>query len=165
MQDQKERVSLRLNGENCEVEVQPKELLLDVLRDNLSLKGARRGCGDNICGACTVLIDGMAVHSCSVLAAQASGHEILTIEGLAQGGILHPIQKAFIEEGALQCGYCTPGMILAAKAFLDCNPRPNLTEIRLALTGNLCRCTGYSKIVTAILAASQQKIYGNSELA
>ena len=158
MTGQKEKVSLRLNGEDCEVEVKPNELLLDVLRDNLSLKGARRGCGDNICGACTVLLDGMAAHSCSVLAVQAAGRQVLTIEGLAQGGILHPIQKAFIQEGALQCGYCTPGMILAAKAFLDCNPRPNLAEIRLALTGNLCRCTGYSKIVTAILAASQQKI-------
>jgi carbon-monoxide dehydrogenase small subunit len=158
MKDQSERVYLRLNGEDHEIEVQPNQLLLDVLRDRLSLKGARRGCGDNICGACTVLLDGMVVHSCSVLAVQASGHEILTIEGLAQGATLHPIQEAFIQEGALQCGYCTPGMILAAKALLDSSPRPSPSEIRFALTGNLCRCTGYSKIVAAVLAASRQNI-------
>ena len=150
-----ELVSLRVNGEVYEVQVPPKRLLLDELRDQLGLTGARRGCEDNVCGACTVLLDGMAVHSCTVLAVRAAGSDILTIEGLAKDGHLHPIQEAFVREGAIQCGYCTPGMILAAKTLLDANPEPSEAEIRAYLTGNLCRCTGYGTIVKAILAAAR----------
>lgn len=151
----KQKIQLKVNGETYEPEVPPKRLLLDVLRDELGLTGARRGCDDGFCGACTVLLDGVAVHSCSVLAVRASGHDILTIEGLAQNGKLHPLQDAFVQYGAIQCGYCTPGMILAAKALLDTNPRPTEQEVRWGLTGNLCRCTGYVKIVEAVLAASR----------
>jgi aerobic carbon-monoxide dehydrogenase small subunit len=152
----KQRISLQVNGGRYELDVTPNRLLLDVLRDELSLTGARRGCEDSICGACTVLLDGRSVHACSVLAVRASGHNVLTIEGLAQKGRLHPLQESFIHHGAIQCGYCTPGMILAAKALLAENSKPTEQEVRSGLIGNLCRCTGYVKIVQAVLAAAQR---------
>lgn len=150
----KQRIFLKVNGDNYELEVPHERLLLDVLREDLGLTGARRGCEEGFCGACTVLMDGKTVHSCSVLAVRASGCGILTIEGLARNGELHTLQKAFMQYGAVQCGYCTPGMILAGKALLDINPHPTEQEVRWNLTGNLCRCTGYTKIVKAIMAAS-----------
>lgn len=152
----RQRISLQVNGESYELEVPSNRLLLDVLRDDLGLTGARRGCEDSFCGACTVLLNGQAVHTCSVLAVRASGHNILTIEGLAQRGKLHPLQEAFIQDGAIQCGYCTPGMILAATALLSENPEPTEQEVRWGLIGNLCRCTGYVKIVQAVLAAAKK---------
>lgn len=152
----RERISLQVNGGRYELDVPPKRLLLDLLRDDLGLTGARRGCEDSICGACTVLLNGQAVHSCSVLAVRASAQKIITIEGLAENSKLHPLQEAFIEHGAIQCGYCTPGMILAGKALLDENPYPTEQEVRWGLIGNLCRCTGYMKIVKAVLAAAER---------
>jgi carbon-monoxide dehydrogenase small subunit len=152
----RERISLQVNGVRYELEVPSKRLLLDLLRDDLSLTGARRGCEDSICGACTVLLNGQAVHSCSILAVRAAGQQILTIEGLAENGKIHPLQEAFIQHGAIQCGYCTPGMILAGKALLDENPHPMEQEVRSGLIGNLCRCTGYVKIVKAVLGAAER---------
>lgn len=149
----KQVLSFRVNGEECEVYVEPWKTLLDVLRNELELTGTKVGCEAGACGACTVLIDGKAVKSCLVLAPQAKGKDILTIEGLAQNGQLDPLQQAFIDHFALQCGYCTPGMILAAKALLDENPKPTEDEVKEALYGNLCRCTGYVKIIEAVLAA------------
>jgi aerobic-type carbon monoxide dehydrogenase small subunit (CoxS/CutS family) len=146
-----ERVELQINGEKTLVEIQPAALLLDVLRD-LGLQGAKRGCETSHCGCCTVVIDGNAVHSCVVLAARAGGKEITTIEGLAKGGELHPLQKQFLKFGALQCGYCTPGMVLAGKALVDKNKNPTLADVRAGLDGNLCRCTGYTPIFKAVLA-------------
>jgi len=151
----KQAIQLRVNGEVYPLDVEPHWLLLDVLRDGLGLTGARRGCETGFCGACTVLLDGRPVHSCSVLAVRAQGKEITTIEGLARNGQLHPLQESFIQHGAIQCGYCTPGMILAAKALLDENPHPTEAEVRAAISGNLCRCTGYVKIVQAILAVAR----------
>ncbi|MBI2369389.1 MAG: (2Fe-2S)-binding protein [Deltaproteobacteria bacterium] len=150
-------VTLRVNGRRYELQVRPDRLLLDVLRDELRLTGARRGCETGYCGACTVLLDGQAVHACCLLAVRAGGREIQTIEGLASNGKLHPLQRAFIEEGAVQCGYCTPGMILSAKALLDENPAPGPEEIRQGISGNLCRCTGYVKIIRAIQTVAQAK--------
>lgn len=150
----RQRISLQVNGVSYELDVPPKRLLLDLLRDDLGLTGARRGCEDSICGACTVLLNGQAVHACSILAVRAAGQQILTIEGLAENGEIHPLQEAFIEHGAIQCGYCTPGMILAGKALLDENPHPTEQEVRWGLIGNLCRCTGYMKIVKAVLSAA-----------
>lgn len=152
----RQSISLQVNGESHKLEVPPNRLLLDVLRDDIGLTGARRGCEDSICGACTVLLNGQAVHACSVLAVRASGQKILTIEGLAEKDKLHPLQEAFIQRGAIQCGYCTPGMILAAKALLSENPHPTEHEVRWGLIGNLCRCTGYVKIVEAVLAAAER---------
>lgn len=152
----KQSIYLEVNGEGYKLDVAPNRLLLDVLRDDLSLTGARRGCEDSICGACTVLLNGQAVHACSILAVRVSGEKILTIEGLAENGKLHPLQEAFIQHGAIQCGYCTPGMILAAKAFLTENPHPTEQAVRWGLIGNLCRCTGYVKIVKAVLAAAEK---------
>ena len=149
-------ISLQVNGVSYELDVPPQRLLLDFLRDDLSLTGARRGCEDSICGACTVLLNGQAVHSCSILAVRAAGQQILTIEGLAENGKIHPLQEAFIQHGAIQCGYCTPGMILAGKALLDENPHPMEQEGRSGLIGNLCRCTGYVKIVKAVLGAAER---------
>jgi len=145
---------LTVNGEEHHLEVEPRRTLLEVLREDLELNGARRGCEENFCGACTVLLDGAAVHSCSILAVQARGREVTTIEGLAVDGLLHPLQEAFVEYGAVQCGYCTPGIIMSALAFLSGNPRPTDEEVRQALVGNLCRCTGYVKIVQAIQSAA-----------
>ncbi len=134
--------------------MEARQTLLDALRYDLGLTGTKEGCGDGNCGSCTVLLNGQAVNSCLVFAVEADGQEVLTIEGLGQDGKLHPLQETFIEEGAIQCGFCTPGVILTAKAFLDSNPQPTEGEIRLAIAGNLCRCTGYDKIVRAIVKAA-----------
>lgn len=151
----KQLIQLRVNDELHEVAAQPWRTLLEVLRAELGLTGAKRACETGDCGACTVLVDGKAVTSCLVLAVEAQGKEILTIEGLAKDGQLHPLQSAFVEHGGIQCGFCTPGMILSAKALLDENPEPTEEEVRRAIAGNLCRCTGYVKIVEAIVAASR----------
>lgn len=146
---------LIVNGKPYDLKVGGSETLIDVLRDRLDLTGTKRGCGRGDCGACTVLLNGEAVNSCLVLALQADGQEILTIEGLAPEGELHPLQKAFVEHGAVQCGYCTPGMILSAKVLLDQNPRPTRDEIITGISGNLCRCTGYVQIIEAIQSLMQ----------
>jgi carbon-monoxide dehydrogenase small subunit len=148
-------IQLRVNGELYEVAVHPHWTLLEVLREELDLTGAKKCCDAGDCGGCTVILDGKPVVSCLTLAVEADGRDILTIEGLAQNGQLHPIQNAFVEHGAIQCGFCTPGVIMSAKALLDENPNPTEEEVRRAIAGNLCRCTGYVKIVEAILAASQ----------
>jgi carbon-monoxide dehydrogenase small subunit len=152
----KQDITLKINGESYEVRVKPSETLLEVLRDKLGLTGTKEGCDTGKCGACTVLIDGKAVRSCLTLAIAARDKEITTIEGLAQGEELHPIQQAFVEHGALQCGFCTPGMVMISKAFLEDNPNPTEKEIREALVGNICRCTGYVKIVEAIQASAKE---------
>jgi len=149
-------LTMKLNGEQVTVEVKPDAMLVDVLRDQLELTGTKEACGEGECGACTVLLDGEPVTSCLVPALKARGQEVMTVEGLASGGDLHLLQKAFIEYGAVQCGYCTPGMLMSAKALLDRNPQPTEEEIRQAISGNLCRCTGYIKIVDAIKAASEE---------
>ncbi|HHY37837.1 MAG TPA: (2Fe-2S)-binding protein [Clostridia bacterium] len=146
---------MKVNGKTYEVLVDPLSPLSSVLRDQLRLTGTKVGCGKGECGACTVIMDGRAVNSCLVMAGDADGSEIVTIEGLASSGKLHPIQEAFVETGALQCGFCTPGMIMSAKALLDSNPSPTEEEIRRALSGNLCRCTGYHKIIDAVRIASK----------
>ena len=145
-------LQLNVNGLTHEVAVSPTARLLDVLRNQLDLTGTKEGCGTGQCGSCTVLLDGRPVTSCMVFVGDAVGREITTIEGLAPPGKLHPLQQAFIDHGAVQCGFCTPGMILAAKALLDDNPSPTADEVRHALAGNLCRCTGYRKIFDAIQA-------------
>jgi carbon-monoxide dehydrogenase small subunit len=149
-----ELIQLKVNGQLYEVAVEPWRTLAEVLRDKLYLTGTKIGCNEGNCGTCTVLVDGKVVKSCIMLAHQAKGKEILTIEGLAQGNELHPIQQAFMDHFAVQCGFCTPGMVLAAKAFLEETPDPTEDEVRDALSGNLCRCTGYVKIVEAVLAAA-----------
>jgi carbon-monoxide dehydrogenase small subunit len=143
-------VNMAINGRTVTDNVPPALTLLDFLRDWLGLKGAKRSCDLQVCGACTVLVDGKAVSSCTFLAFEARNTEVTTIEGLAQDGELHPIQQSFIDNAAFQCGFCTPGMILAAKSLLDQNPHPNEEEIRAYMIGNICRCTGYKKIVEAI---------------
>ncbi len=150
----KQNVSFKVNGDVYEVLVEPRDSLLDTLRNKVNLTGTKKGCDTGDCGACTVIMDGRPVNSCLTLAVEAQGREILTIEGLAKGSELHPIQDAFIKYGAVQCGYCTPGMILSAKALLDENPRPTEDEVKHAIAGNLCRCTGYVKIIEAIMGAS-----------
>ena len=147
----KKRITLTVNKQDRELLVDTRQTLLDVLRYEMGLTGTKEGCGDGNCGSCTVLLDGKAVNSCLVFAVEADGQQITTIEGLSEQGTLHPLQQAFIDEGAVQCGFCTPGMILTAKAFLDSNPRPTEAQVRLAIAGNLCRCTGYDRIVRAIL--------------
>ena len=147
-------VSLTVNGFRHELELEPRELLVYVLRERLGLTGTVVGCDTSSCGACTVLLDGESVKSCTVLGVQADGHEITTIEGLAENGELHPLQESFREHHALQCGYCTSGMVLAAVSYLAENPNPTAPEIRHALEGNLCRCTGYQNIVDAIEAVA-----------
>jgi len=149
-----ETLTMSVNGEAVLVHIKPDTLLLDVLRDHLGLMGTKEACGEGECGSCTVLLDGEPVTSCLVPALKAQGREVLTVEGLASSGELHPLQKAFIEHGAVQCGYCTPGMLMSAKALLDRNPRPEEDQIKEAISGNLCRCTGYVKIVEAIRAAA-----------
>ena len=149
-------IQLIVNGEPYEVMVKPSETLLYVLREKLGLTGAKHGCDTGKCGSCTVLIDGKPIRSCLALAISTRDREITTIEGLAKNGELHPIQKAFIEHGAVQCGFCTPGMIMFTKAFLEDNPEPQEEEIRRALSGNICRCTGYVKIIEAIQAAAKE---------
>ena len=148
-------ITLTVNGEPHEVLVSPTEFLVDVLRDKLGLTGTKKGCGIGDCGACTVLLDGKPVLSCLTLALSCQGREITTIEGLASGPELHPIQRAFVDKGAIQCGFCTPGMILSAKALLERVPNPTEEDIRRGIAGNLCRCTGYVKIVEAIAHAAE----------
>jgi len=152
----KELANFKVNGRLYEVIIEPHMLLIDVLRDKLGLTGIKYACGTGDCGACTVLVDGKPILSCLTLAVTAKNKNILTIEGLAQGNTLHPIQQAFIDHGAVQCGFCTPGMILMAKALLDENPTPTREDIKTALGGNLCRCTGYVKIVDAVLDAAER---------
>lgn len=147
-------IHVTVNSELREAAVEPNRTLTQFLREDLGLTGTKHGCGLGDCGACTVILDGQPVNSCLVLAVQANGRDVLTIEGLAENGKLHPIQQAFVDHGSIQCGFCSPGMILSAKALLDENPKPTETEIRTAISGNLCRCTGYQKIVEAIKAAS-----------
>jgi carbon-monoxide dehydrogenase small subunit len=148
-------VSFELNGVPTDVLTEPHRPLLEMLRDSLENFGTKEGCGTGDCGACTILLDGRPVTSCLVLAPEVQGRQVTTIEGLAQGGRLHPVQRAFVEAGGLQCGICTPGMIMSAAALLDRNPEPNEEEIRYAIAGNLCRCTGYDKIVRAVEQAAQ----------
>ncbi len=150
------RVTTTINGDPVEYLCRPDETLLDALRDRVGLTGSKEGCGTGDCGACTVTLDGRLVCSCLVLGAEADGRSIGTIEGVAQGGKLHPLQQKFLEHAALQCGICTPGFIVAAKALLERNPDPTETEVRYWLAGNLCRCTGYDKIVRAVLAAAAE---------
>jgi carbon-monoxide dehydrogenase small subunit len=149
-------LTLRINGEAHEVLAEPQRTLLEVLRDDLGLTGTKENCLEAECGVCTVLLDGRAVNACILLAVQCQGRDIVTIEGLARDGELHPLQRAFIEHGAVQCGYCIPGMILSAKAYLDDGPEASEDGIREALAGNLCRCTGYQKIVDAVMAAARE---------
>jgi aerobic carbon-monoxide dehydrogenase small subunit len=148
------KVAITVNGDLREAEVEPRQLLVYFLRDQLGLKGTNVGCDTSSCGACTVLVDGESVKSCTVLAVQAEGTEITTIEGLAENGELHPVQQAFHEQHALQCGYCTPGFVMATVSLLAENPNPSEEEIRHGLEGNLCRCTGYHNIVKAVQAAA-----------
>jgi carbon-monoxide dehydrogenase small subunit len=147
-------VKVAINGEKHEAEVEPRLLLVHLIRENLRLTGTHIGCDTSHCGACTVLLDGRTVKSCTVFAVQAHGREITTVEGLEQDGKLHPLQEAFMAEHGLQCGYCTPGMLMASVAFLKKNPRPTEDEIRHAISGNLCRCTGYVNIVKSIQRAA-----------
>jgi len=149
------QIELTVNGKTYELTIQPHRTLLEVIRDELKLTGTKEGCGLGECGACTVIMDGRTVNSCLVLAAEADGKQITTIEGLAEGDKLHPIQEAFIEHGGLQCGFCTPGMIISAKALLDENPSPDEEELRRGIAGNSCRCTGYIKIIESIKAAAK----------
>lgn len=147
-------LSFTLNGDPIEVVCKDNMTLLDLLRDKLGLTGTKKGCEQGECGACTVMLDGKPVNSCCTLAVECEGRDVVTVEGIAKNGQLHPIQKQFIEKWALQCGYCTPGMIMSAKALLDVNPHPTELEIREAIEGNLCRCTGYAKINDAVLLAA-----------
>jgi carbon-monoxide dehydrogenase small subunit len=153
---EKRLVHLTVNGEERDVFVAPNETLVEVLREELELTGTKMGCGEGACGMCTVLMDGRPVRSCLTLAVEAQGRDIVTIEGLAEGGALHPVQKAFVEHGAIQCGFCSPAMILTSKALLDENPHPTEDEVRQAISGVVCRCTGYAKIVEAVLAAAEE---------
>jgi len=157
---EKSTITLTVNGEIYEISVKPNVSLLDVLRDELDLTGTKRGCDSGDCGACTVIMDGKAVTACLVLAMKADGRNIVTIEGLANGNKLDPIQQSFLEKGAVQCGFCTPGMVLSTKALLDQNPNPTKEEIKVGIAGNLCRCTGYTKIIEAIQTASQKMLEG-----
>lgn len=155
------QIAFNLNGKLITISSAPNRTLLDVLRDDLGLTGAKDSCGgEGECGACTVLMDGQAVNSCMVFIGQVQSHTIVTIEGLSDEGQLHPLQKAFVEVGAVQCGYCTPGMIMSAKALLDRNPNPSDLEIREGLSGNLCRCTGYVKIADAVRLAAEELSHG-----
>jgi carbon-monoxide dehydrogenase small subunit len=158
VQEQVEKVELAftVNGEAMSLRVPPGATLLEVLREDLELTGTKYGCGEGECGACSVMLDGRVVNSCLVLAQECDGSEVLTIEGLRSNGQLHPIQKAFVEYGAVQCGFCTPGMIMATYALLEANPSPSEQEIKRALEGNLCRCTGYRKIIDAVLSLARE---------
>jgi aerobic carbon-monoxide dehydrogenase small subunit len=154
---EKINISLTVNREEYSLATYPNRTLLQILRENLMLTGTKEGCGEGTCGACTVLLDGLPVRSCLLLAVEAQGKEVTTIEGLAEGEKLHPVQEAFVEHHAIQCGFCSPGMILTASAFLRETPDPTETGIREAISGNVCRCTGYAKIVEAIKALSDEK--------
>lgn len=151
------QIKITVNGEMYSFQVKNNETLLDILRERLDLSGTKEGCGTGDCGACTVIMNDVAVNSCIVLAVEADGKKVQTIEGLSATGNLHPIQDAFVKAGAVQCGYCTPGMIMSTKALLDHNPKPSEKEIRKALSGNICRCTGYVKIVKAVQIAADTK--------
>ena len=153
----KHRVCVTVNEDQCEVWVEARQTLLDLLREDLDLTGAKRGCDNGECGTCTVLLDGLPVNACLVLAVEAEGKEVLTIEGLARGATLHPLQQAFVEHGAVQCGYCSPGMVLATKALLDGNADPSDFEIKNAIAGNLCRCGAYQRIVEAVRSVSRRQ--------
>ena len=149
---------LNVNGSDYPVEIEPHRSLLSVVRTELGLPGSKEGCDDSECGACMMLVDGFPVNSCSYLALQAQGHTVVTVEGLSGEGGLHPLQRQFLEQGGVQCGFCTPGMLISAKALLDRTPDPSEEEIRLALAGNLCRCTGYQGIVRAVQAAAAELV-------
>jgi len=149
---------ITVNGISQDIHIEPNELLVDVLRNQLGLTSVKKGCADGECGACTVILDRKAVNSCMILAAEADGSEIMTVEGIMRDGKLHPLQEAFIEKSAMQCGFCTSGFLLTAAAYLMENPKPTLEEIKKAVVGNLCRCTGYASIVNAIQLASQNLI-------
>lgn len=151
-----EKIRMSVNGMECELEVKPWATLIDVLREDLGLTGTKEGCGMGECGACTIIMNGETVNACLVLAVEANGKNITTIEGLADGEKLHPIQQSFVEVGGLQCGFCTPGMILSTKALLDHNPNPTDAEIKKGLEGNFCRCTGYTKIVQSVRDAASK---------
>jgi len=151
----KHEILLKVNNVSYKLAVEAQRTLVEVLREELGLTGTKKSCNEGECGACTVLMDGKPVASCMVLAVAAQEKEITTIEGLADGEKLHPVQEAFVKHTAIQCGFCTPGMVMAAKAFLDENPKPTAAEVRKAVSGNLCRCTGYQQIVDAIMAASE----------
>jgi carbon-monoxide dehydrogenase small subunit len=148
----KKELKFTVNGQPYELYIKPKTLLVEVLRDQLGLTGTKRGCNSSSCGACTVMLDGMAVKSCSVLALQANGTDIRTVEGLAKGTELHPLQKAFLDHGAFQCGFCTSGMLMASTALLTENPKPTKEQIKEGIDGNICRCTGYNSIIRAVTA-------------
>ena len=157
MSEETADIELTVNGVSVTKTVPVRRHLVDFLRLDLDLTGSHLACEHGVCGACTVRVDGAAVRGCLMLAVQADGAEVVTIEGLAQDGNLHPLQQAFIDHGALQCGFCTPGLIMSAKSLLDRNPNPDEQEVRLNLAGNLCRCTGYDKVVRAVLAVAQEK--------
>lgn len=150
------KVSINVNGINYTKDIDPSIRLIDFLRDDLKLKGTKEGCGEGECGACTVIVNGKAINSCLMLASSADGKNVITIEGVSDKDKLHPIQEAFMETGAVQCGYCTPGMILSAKALLDKKPNASEEEIKVSLSGNLCRCTGYKKIIQAVMLAQDK---------
>ena len=149
------KIQFVLNGKAYELKVSPWRTLLEMIREDLQLTGTKEGCGQGECGSCTVIMGGRTVNSCLILALEADGQEITTIEGLANGDKLHPIQEAFVNQAGMQCGFCTPGMIMSAKALLDKNPSPSEKEIREGISGNFCRCTGYTKIIESIAAAAQ----------
>ena len=150
------KVSINVNGVNYDKDIDPSLRLIDFLREELKLKGTKEGCGEGECGACTVIVEGKPINSCLMLASSVDGKNVITIEGVSDNNKLHPIQEAFMEVGAVQCGYCTPGMILSAKALLDKNPNANEEEIKSSLSGNLCRCTGYKKIIQAVILAEEK---------
>jgi len=154
----KKLLTITVNGERHELAVEPRRLLVELLREDLGLTGTKHGCGEGDCGTCVVLLDGRPVNSCLVLALEAAGHEVTTVEGLAPGADLHPVQSAFLDAGAVQCGFCTPAMVLTAAALLRRIPQPSEPEIRKAISGTLCRCTGYQKIVDAIALASERML-------
>jgi aerobic-type carbon monoxide dehydrogenase small subunit (CoxS/CutS family) len=152
----KVEITLKVNGEEYELEIEPQRTLVEVLRETLGFTGTKKSCNEGECGACTVIMDGEPVASCLVLALDAAGKEVVTVEGLAKGEELHPLQVAFVRNGGIQCGFCTPGMVMSAKALLDHNPNPTTAEVRRAISGNLCRCTGYQQIVDSVMAAAKE---------
>jgi len=151
----KQLITLNVNGERSEVAVEPSWTLLETVREQLRLTGTKEGCGTGDCGACSLIVDGRLITSCLMLAVQADGRDIISVEGISSNGDLDTVQRAFIDKGGVQCGYCTPGMIVAARALLDANPNPTLDEVREGLAGNLCRCTGYTRIYESVLAAAE----------
>jgi len=159
----KRLVALKVNGEEYDIDIEPNRLLLHALREDVGLTGTKEGCSIGVCGACSVIVDGRLVSSCLTFALACQGKEITTIEGLAKDGRLHPLQQAFLEYGGFQCGVCTPGQIMAAKALLDANPNPTEEEVKEWMSGNLCRCTGYYKILEAVMAAAEHRISADHE--